>query len=650
MVEIYSPSQKHVKNYKLGDEIEIKLNASAIIPIITDKIYKSPYSAIRELYDNEKTACHKALIKDPTLKNKQEIIIRLNRNTREFSIEGLNSQGMTTETLIKILAVLGNSGNNNEYEKGFFGIGFFSFIKLSERIIIISKSQESKEEYAYICKSALKFEQLQKENYDPLETTGFKVVLTIKNDLKLDQVENRVREIVFLSDVKTRFYVDDQIIPLEQNYNLLEYFEKRHEEFFNYKKDPSHNDLKYSLVYDYYNTDDYELIVGITTNEHRDQLMYLGGTPINNENWPYRHNNNIMLVNIKSERKYLPTPDRDRLEERSEEEINKIIESKLFDVDDRLNKVSNLDEYYKDPLRFFLHDIGKINLGSSYVKSLNHKDYNGRKVFSRLNKHLPNKKPSEFFISNTMRTITFEKLYEEKNAFCLVSQRDQSHQDFNKIGFKDLPLRNKKRIKKNGKYVYVERLTSHFSFHNYSGSHDDLTDKQKESKLIFRARDIKQDRKCLEYGDNIILIPRLANYKKALDINDIPKLINKKIFMSSYGLVDGKYLINRIDHKFQISYSDHAVNTLGYYNPDDKKNFHVTILNKSDAQLLGFYARLKNHYIYQDAYNKSWKNALEKQDLDPDVKFIYDDHYSYNLDQDAYNFLIKLNGRLKKCQ
>jgi len=239
----------------------------------------------------------------------------------------------------------------------------------------------------------------------------------------------------------------------------------------------------------------------------------------------------------------------------------------------------------------------------------------------------------------------------KKNAFCLVSQRDQSHEAFNKIGFKDLPLRNKKRVKKNGSYVYVERLTNNFSFHSYNGSHDYLTDKQKESKFIFRARDVKQDRKCLEYGDSIVLIPRLANYKEALDISDIPKLINKKTFMSSYGLVDGKYLINRIDHKFQITYSDQSLNLKGYYNPDDKKSFHVTILNKKDSQLLGFYARLKNHYIYQDSYNKSWKNALEKEELDPDVKLIYDDHYSYNLDQDGYDFLIKLNRRLKKsCQ
>ena len=162
IISLQQNTNKEVKNYNLGKEVQVQINSLAIIPIIADKIYKNPMSAIRELYNNEVTACQKAHSLNSKLK--QKIKIELNTDTRELTIQVFNSLGMDGYTFNKILTVMGNSVNADAEQKGLFGIGFFSFFKLSERIIIISNSLETKEKFAYICKSALKFEQLQKEN------------------------------------------------------------------------------------------------------------------------------------------------------------------------------------------------------------------------------------------------------------------------------------------------------------------------------------------------------------------------------------------------------------------------------------------------------------------------------------------------------
>ena len=218
-------ANKEVKNYGLGDEVTVELNALAIIPIIADKIYKKATSPIRELYNNEITACQKALILNPNLDQRIEII--LDTDTRELSIQGFNSLGMDSTTFMKILRVMGNSGNSEGNYKGLFGIGFYSFFKISERIIIISNSLESGEKFAYICKSALKFERLKDENYEALEETGFKIIVNVKEGISMNEFDEYIQGIVKLSGIKTSFIKDGENVELEQYKNLEHYIKQR---------------------------------------------------------------------------------------------------------------------------------------------------------------------------------------------------------------------------------------------------------------------------------------------------------------------------------------------------------------------------------------------------------------------------------------
>jgi len=226
--KIYSPKEKQVKNYG-NKELQVEINNKAIIPILADKIYKNPMSAIRELYNNEITQCEKA--KELYPKEEIKIIIKYDTNTRELNIIGVNSMGIDDKTFNEGLRVMGNSGNNDESMKGLWGLGFFSFVKVSERILIVTKSRIENKDKAWICKSALSFEELHTEQYEKLDCYGTKLTLVIKEEIEFNNLEEKIKEISKLSGIKTEYYIDNELIELEQFYSLEEYFKSYYHNF-----------------------------------------------------------------------------------------------------------------------------------------------------------------------------------------------------------------------------------------------------------------------------------------------------------------------------------------------------------------------------------------------------------------------------------
>ncbi len=519
MVNVYTPNTKTVKKYNLGDEIDVTVNGQAIIPILADKIYKSPYSAIRELYNNEVTACKKAIKLNPKLN--PEIVIKLNTQTRELIIMGLDSLGIDSETFTKILAVMGNSGNNNGEDIGYFGLGFYSFVKISERIIIISNSLETGEKWGMICKSALKFERLKEGQYDPLDKTGFKIILNVKNDLDFNTITEKVKEISKLSGIKTSYYIDDSKIDMTQYDNLEDYFKKQYSEYFEEEKPP------YSIVYKHFDKPDYELIIGyISSNsdKHKINECTLLNTPISLE--MYQHRNQIMLMNIKSERLYKPTPDRERFEEESETKIKEIIEKHDFSYGEELPKVNNLDEWYNNKSRHFINIINNVDLdirvknhnaqGSSWERS--------KYTWKALRSLLPVEKPDNLKMCYTMRTQAFKKL-EENNGFgCCVNSEDD-YKRLKKIGFIDIDHGKKKKSTGSGIYDPTKK-TKNFKFWNKYGVNEEID--ESEDTIIFKVEDVKQNKlKSSSPPEYIYWITARADHE-GHDISELKDFINKE--------------------------------------------------------------------------------------------------------------------------
>ena len=378
---------------------------------------------------------------------------------------------------------MGNSGNADAEQKGLFGIGFFSFFKLSERIIIISNSLETKEKFAYICKSALKFEQLQKENYDELKTTGFKIIINIKDTVELDQIKDYVINITKLSGIETELIIDGSEKELTQFKDLEDCFKSHYSMYF---EDPL--TCNYSLIYEHIDHDDYELIafqIASSKGEtpFKKEECYLLNTPIELD---LRVNYEIgYLINLKSERTYKPTPDRERLEQESEDNIKKEIED--LDIEEIFNiKTANIEpadtiqEWYNNDLKYFISVIGKtksydgISLRTD-VKSLNYSDsWNSRHRYRDLEDHLPVIEPLSFGFCKSFRKVKFKELWDEDQKFCITPRlkNDDFIKCLESIGFKDI-IKHPKRSSNGTKRNYKQHVNNNFKYHYRTNCYDE---------------------------------------------------------------------------------------------------------------------------------------------------------------------------------
>ena len=107
---------------------------------------------------------------------------------------------------------MGNSGNNEGTKSGMFGLGFFSHVKLSEKMIIHTYSQDEKY-FSFISKSGLSFEILPLEFTEKLSNYGTKLILNVKDAINLDELINQIKQIIKFSVIKTDFFV----IELNEN-------------------------------------------------------------------------------------------------------------------------------------------------------------------------------------------------------------------------------------------------------------------------------------------------------------------------------------------------------------------------------------------------------------------------------------------------
>lgn len=667
IIDVNSNNEKDIKNYGLGKEVNVEINSLSVIPIIADKIYKDPMSSIRELYDNEKTACNKALQIKPELKDIQKIVIVLNTDTRELTIEGVNSLGMDSYTFMNILRVMGNSGNKEGGLKGLFGIGFFSFFKISERIIIISKSLESQEDFAYICKSAIKFEQLNNENYQSLDQSGFKVCLTVKDSVNLQEIKPYIEDMVKVSNIKTEYIEDGEIFLFEQHNNIKELFESDYSEYF---EDPYN--CEYSLYWEEYTNEDYDLIIGklqnsIKSNKGIMKKSYLVNTPITFESdFPYGF---LYYLNVKNERKFKPTPDRERFEKESETLLkNSVNEYDLSNHNkNRLTKPNTIQEYYNNLNRYYFEEISDLSLYFN-IKSVLYNSEGGK--YTRIEKHLKKDKPNSFKYSLSFRKDKLKELWDNERCLVIVPQNksDLSLDRLEKVGFEPLTVRKTIRESKtNTERSYSKRntLVKNFKIHTNNGETFDPSF-QDQFKFIIRSDTIAEDRRDLAnaFGSSytcyktIGLVGRKADIN-ASEYNVIYDYLKNKLFNTSHGLLTFEQITkiiksttkskNRNIYNYvKVSDNDVRLKTL----MDDKSTFRFISLDSDTNSLMTFWLRKKYYMsLRYESIDDSWKEDIKELIGDDEIlNELYDKKFDTYQGQNAedFDFFKRLKERLKE--
>ena len=555
-LEIFSHITKENNPCLSNEVIKTEINQLAIIPILSDSIYKDPISAIRELYANEVTACKKS-----TLKTRIEI--KLNSNTKELSIQGFNSMGITRETFDKILKVMGNSGNNNGKYTGLFGLGFFSHVKLSEKMICHTFSQENNERFSFISNSGLSFEILPDEFSEKLNEYGMKVTLTVKDNIDLDLLINKIKDIIEFSVIESIFILDDVQIDIHQYKSLKEKMKID----CNLVENIRYSETSYKI---YQNSNEfYDIIIykKYPNIYHHSEKCYLLNVPIEFKiqsilkKSDYYNDLNIYL-NVKNELLFLPHVSRDYFTIEAENKLIELIKNDITIFDQSYEIINenkfNLMNFINDPDRLFKYDHPYF-----YVKSIHEK--RSRLICDSI---VNDFKFCDFEIKGICIIENFnvkimQQLFDLK-YLCYASSSSSNDSSF--IVFNGLSDANTILKENNIKSKIGIKLKKSFVYK-----------KNKEQKYIFKVRDPKFRSEC--YHDIGFVNMDSTEYEDPLI--EIPKILKNTKFWTSQGMIKFNELKGMSIYYTDIIY------------PKLQNKFAVYITDKLIKDLVSIYFNFK---------------------------------------------------------
>lgn len=380
----YSP---RLNSLKEGETIQVKLNEKAIKWRISHDLYKDFKSGVRELFQNEARACRQARDK---YGSKPSIEVRLNSTTRQLTIQGIDSLGISESVFDNVLRVLGVSGNTDGgNEVGQFGMGFASYTTISDIILIETWFREnradgSEQKYAFLGDNGIDFKILPEPE---LDTYGTKATMTYHSKVEERGIVDMLSECAKFCGVPVKLIVDgtwntyheygqDGIYELDIYNGVKDCLKQQFAEVLKdrniYTDDLERNYTKDTDVGFYkevhIDNEDYEFfgIIGVESSKagysHKidGKMNYhlLATVPIEISFTPHGQFTAYAL-NIKNERKFMPTADRDRLTQEAEEAIQKQydIEIKSFFTTYKLESIADyltsLDKTFYEQLYYY---------------------------------------------------------------------------------------------------------------------------------------------------------------------------------------------------------------------------------------------------------------------------------------------------------
>lgn len=379
---------------KEGEVVQVKLNEKAIKWRISHDLYKDFKSGVRELFQNEARACRQAQSK---YNAKPKIEVRLNPDTKNLVIHGIDSLGISEAVFDNVLRVLGVSGNTDGgNEVGQFGMGFASYTTLSDIVMVETwfrenRSDGSEQRYAFLGDNGIDFKILPEPE---LETHGTKLSLTYGSQVDERGVVDMISECAKFCGVKVELVIESNWNEYHEYgktgiYDLEVYDSIKHcldtqiqnvlinrktlDETGNRNWEESESVKFFKKIH--IDNDDYEFLgyIGITGSFDSDYNKILNGTMNYHllAGVPIEINFNLSgkwtcyALNIKNERKFMPTADRDRLTKDAEESIQMMFndEIKQFFDEYKLDSVSDyvktMDKVFYDHYSYFERYIDK---------------------------------------------------------------------------------------------------------------------------------------------------------------------------------------------------------------------------------------------------------------------------------------------------
>ena len=330
--------EEHLKR----ETIKVSMEDDVILQRLARDIYKKPESGLRELYVNEAKACRIARDRyglDP------EIHVTIDDNMHRLIIEGINSTGIDVWTFENVYTVLGRTTNNDGKENGQFGMGRFAYMCLSDTMMLETRSVKTGEHFKVMGRGGMVFDTGLP--VDGMEHTGTRIKMTIREDISSYELEDMLRKCAVLSGVRTILHMDGK----SENLPVFSKLKSLHD------KKRGHWILE---------NDDFEIdVTDGYTSRGINQSCFLARVPIG-----YRHNRiglNV-TVNIKDEKKFKPTPDRERLTENAEKAVEEGVNAMIDDLIKKSTPFKSLEAYVMSDMHGIFSNIPNDEIPDEQTK------------------------------------------------------------------------------------------------------------------------------------------------------------------------------------------------------------------------------------------------------------------------------------------
>jgi hypothetical protein len=322
--------------------IKVKLEEEVIIQRVSHDLYANPKSGFREFYNNECRACRTA---SRVFGANSSIEVTLVPSERRLVIQGVDSLGISQDKFLQVYSVLGRSDNFSGEEIGLFGLGRNSYTTLSDTMVLETWSREDEMQYAVMGKNGIAYNLLPKPN---LDSHGTRVTFVLDQKVPILDMLDYIVDCTAFSGIDTFLNLAEKIelpsywrsdFPSEKGRYKLgpnrfdEYLEQKVR-----KANKWHEVVKYLPIR--VEDEDFELYAafvvrkdynGLAATEESDEReVRLLGTPVEatRMDLPF----SAWILNIKNERKYPPTADRERLAEQSTRAIQQKVQSRISET------------------------------------------------------------------------------------------------------------------------------------------------------------------------------------------------------------------------------------------------------------------------------------------------------------------------------
>ena len=470
---------KNIPKEMIDDNGDIRpqMDQNTSMNRIAKDIYKDPIAAVREYINNVARPCRKAI----SLGHDASIHVTIDPNKRTITIEDIDSMGMSRKTFENTFVYIGRTDNDNEMESGQFGFGRLSYVSIADEMRFETHVRETGEKYGFTAAKDFVFSSLEKKDLT-IKKFGTKVTMTIRDDIPIGRIARYVEKVGGFLGVPIYRSVTSAIVgwdSVEQGRTKVGPLDVKE-----YLK------LEGSYLNAWIDIDreDYRFCGYVTNNIFSAKIdSRLVGIPIDFDTDKYHNSLSFQIsgnfmINIKNERKYLPTASRDSL---ITDSSNKLV-ANITDEIERMVNGQKLIPFDK----FDINGKGAFAVISDNLIYKKHK--NDKKIDPEIVKYV--RTLCEYVTINDKETFKKTRIHDNHFYVALAN--------YDKVFF--LKTRNRQIINiilKSIPNSAVVTPTTRRNVHNYNMPVDDLFEVMEKYGLMNAAKYVKDNNLKKSLGD-----------------------------------------------------------------------------------------------------------------------------------------------------